>query len=155
MSAAEEAAFRPIGDWSRVSPDYRGALVMPFDREGRALLQLRDLHAPVRPGEWGMFGGGVEGEETLREAALREFEEETGLRLRPEALHPYIRIVSPTSRRRLFLYVSAFEGSADRIRLGEGAGFAFLPPAEALRFGLEPATRLALSTWLAAPLPLF
>lgn len=141
---SEPEGFLAIGDWARAGP-YRGALVLPEDREGRLLLQLRDLHAPVHPGEWGLFGGGVEPGETVAEAALREFEEETGVRLAAVALRPFARIVSPVSRGRLYVFETAFEAAPEAIRLREGAGFAFVPPAEAMRLDLVPATRLALA----------
>ncbi|MEO7071127.1 MAG: NUDIX hydrolase [Nostocoides sp.] len=42
----------------------------------------------VRRQEWGAPGGGREGRETVRHNAVREVEEETGLRLAPDSLTP-------------------------------------------------------------------
>lgn len=59
----------------------------PFDRDavtaiivdeaGRFLMQLRDDIASVRyPGYWGLFGGGIDPDESAEDALVREIEEE-------------------------------------------------------------------------------
>jgi 8-oxo-dGTP pyrophosphatase MutT (NUDIX family) len=62
------------------------ARVLPVDPEGRVLL----LHGwdPRRPEDpfWFTIGGGVEGDETLPEAAARELREEAGIWLDPALL---------------------------------------------------------------------
>jgi len=39
-------------------------------------------------GKWGGFGGKIEAGETVAKAAIREMEEETGVRVSPQALRP-------------------------------------------------------------------
>ena len=128
-----EDDFPRFGDWSRPG-DARGALVYVIDGEGRALMQLRDDRPGViHAGYWSPFGGGVEAGETLVQAALGEIEEETGLRLAPEALRPFGRVVSDAPRRtRLHAFVARQVFGPEEVRLGEGAGFALLS-AEQLR----------------------
>ncbi|QDQ97569.1 NUDIX hydrolase [Tomitella fengzijianii] len=71
----------PAGTGNRVS-----ARVLLVDDAARALLARgRDPHRSDAP-FWFTFGGGVEAGESLREAAVRELWEETGLRVRPEEL---------------------------------------------------------------------
>ena len=56
----------------------------------RYLLQLRDpLPTIVYPGEWGLFGGHLETDETPEEAVWREIQEE--ISYRPPALTPFTR----------------------------------------------------------------
>jgi 8-oxo-dGTP pyrophosphatase MutT (NUDIX family) len=58
----------------------RIASVILVDPDGRLLLQLRDGNTDSDPHRWSVPGGHVEPGETPRAAALRELEEETGLR---------------------------------------------------------------------------
>ena len=124
-----DVAFRLFGDWQDPAPE-AGAAVYALDARGRVLMQLRDdVDGLPAAGEWSPFGGGVEKGETLRQAAAREFAEEVGLDLPLTAFRPYARALSRRGiRPRLYTYLTLFEGAPDRIRLGEGAGFAFLTP---------------------------
>ncbi|QIE56878.1 NUDIX domain-containing protein [Pikeienuella piscinae] len=144
---SEEAGFAPLGPWREPFDVYRGALVIPVDPAGRVLLQLRDRWAPVHPGEWGLFGGAVEGDETLLEAAMRELEEETGLRPPAAEFRPFARIVSADSRRRLYTFEARIVATPADIILGEGAGFGFFEREDMMRLDLVPPTRVLLAAW--------
>lgn len=70
-----------------------GVGVLVFDRAGRLLLERRS-----DCGLWGLPGGRIEAGESVREAAMREVLEETGLRIRVIGLQgvysePWGRIV--------------------------------------------------------------
>lgn len=142
MSALGDADFRLHGAWDEPGT-HAGALVFAVDAEGRVLLQLRDARPGVQQGGlWAPFGGGVEPGEGLAEAACREFAEETGLVLAPEALTPLGRALSGTPRRaRLYAFAARCPRPAEAIRLAEGAGFAFLTLAQLRAFPLVPAIR--------------
>ncbi|MFP4327021.1 MAG: NUDIX domain-containing protein [Paracoccaceae bacterium] len=123
--------------------DWRGALVLAHDAHGRALMQLRDDFPGVAgPGLWSLFGGGVEAGETVEDAALREFAEETGIALMPGDLAPLAR-TRASARPSGALYVFVAEPSVDpaRIRLGEGAGFGFLTAAQIDAWAVLPQIR--------------
>ena len=66
----------------------RAARVLVVDAAGQVLM-LRG-HDPAEPDRryWFTIGGGVEGDETVEAAALRELFEECGLRIDPAALGP-------------------------------------------------------------------
>ena len=77
------AGRRPPAAGIAIEPDWERALgVRPsvsaviFDRRRRLLLQQRS-----DGGQWGLPGGSVEIGESVREAAIREVREETGLRV--------------------------------------------------------------------------
>jgi 8-oxo-dGTP diphosphatase len=142
----EEDAFPRLGDWTDAGPR-RGVCVALRDGRGRVLMQLREDWPPIaHPGRWTLFGGAVEPGETLRQAAVRELAEETGLALDPAALTPLGVALSTWARPRLRLFVYAATtaaGPAD-VRVGEGAGFAFVAPGWIPAFDPIPEVRLAL-----------
>lgn len=142
-------AFPLIGPWDQPGT-YRGALLIPIDDKDRVLVQLRDYNpAAIYPGKWGLFGGGVEDDETLVGAACREFLEETGITVLPHALRPFARVLGDSGAQ-LFAFSCRLDGTPADIRLGEGAGFAFLGPDDLTRLDLVPASRALLEYWISS-----
>ena len=83
-----ELVLETLETWAadtRPSPtgDARGfAGVILVDRRGWILLQERDEHPRIDPDSWGLSGGHLEPvTSNLESGALRELEEETGVRL--------------------------------------------------------------------------
>ncbi len=142
-----EAGFQTIGDWRDDAP-LIGALIIPVDAEGRVLLQLRDYNTTRYPGKWGFFGGKVEAGENLETAARREFQEEAGVRLAPDALTPRFRMSSPEVESNLYIFEAATALSPADIVLGEGAGFAFVAPKDFARLDLAMITTTVLAEWM-------
>ena len=138
-------SFRIIG--ASVEAETRAiAAVLAQDRYGRILMQIRDDFAHVvAAGRWSILGGAVEGGETLRQAARREFLEETGIALDPGALTPLARFASQSVPGDV-IYVFATSRVIDpaEIRLSEGAGFCFLTRAQAEVYPVIPNMRLML-----------
>jgi 8-oxo-dGTP pyrophosphatase MutT (NUDIX family) len=76
------------------NPDNRAAIVDV--RLGPAQLLLRrSFTDPNRPGEWDSPGGHIEPGETPEQAAVREVQEETGLRIRESDLKFVRKVVKP------------------------------------------------------------
>ena len=68
-------------------PDQRRfAGVVLVDGAGRVLLQERDEHPRIAPEKWGLSGGHLEPGEDFLAGAVRELEEETGVRVRADEL---------------------------------------------------------------------
>ena len=55
---------------------HRAVVLVLANRSGEVLLQHRDDTAPISPGQWGLFGGGIEPGEEVRTALIREALEE-------------------------------------------------------------------------------
>lgn len=112
----------------------RFACVILVDRRGRVLLQERDEHAPIAPERWGLTGGHIEPGEEQLPAAVRELEEETGLRIRPEALTLAgvfeVDHVETGSTDRLAVYAAAVDLTDDDIDCREGRRIVFVDPAD-------------------------
>lgn len=92
LNPGTEAVLTALRAWaaehpSAPDPDARTfAGVILVDRAGCILLQERDEHPRIDPDKWGLCGGHVEPGEGFEEAAFRELEEETGVRLPPGTL---------------------------------------------------------------------
>ncbi len=78
-----------------------GAIIIDNDR----VVLIRRGHAPAL-GEWSIPGGLLEIGETLREAAVREALEETGLQVDPaDLLGVYDRVLRDADERTIYHYV--------------------------------------------------
>ena len=71
------------------------AWVIVKDKKGRILLGKRSKKVG-NSGEWGLFGGSVDGEEDPAKGAARELEEETGLKVSPKKLKKLWRNPHPS-----------------------------------------------------------
>jgi 8-oxo-dGTP diphosphatase len=97
-------------------------------RDGKVLLQHRDDIPEIRfPGHWAIFGGHVEPGETPEETAIREMEEELGLRL--EGPLPLFFHHTDDSRER-FVFHAPLSVGPEQLVLQEGQGMALLGPDE-------------------------
>ena len=78
-----------------------GAIIIDGDR----VVLVKRAHPPIQ-GEWSIPGGVLEVGEMVREAAVREAQEETGLMVEPgELLGVYDRILRDPERRVQYHYV--------------------------------------------------
>ena len=112
------------------TPSRIASCVIFCDSHNRLGLQLRDAfdHTPA-PGQWGTFGGQIEAGETPKEAAIRELDEEIGIRLSTAQLTPHAIAASPRGVR-LYSHICTRTIEPSEIVLKEGAGFAFLTRAQ-------------------------
>ena len=112
----------------------------------QVLLQLRTFDAKAYPGFWSTFGGHIEEGEQPESAAIREIEEELGLRLDQSQLTRLgsASILHGETPAELHFFTAALEVDLSNLALGEGAGFGLIPAREIHNLRLTPATRLAL-----------
>lgn len=94
-------------------------------RDGRVLLQHRDDKPDiVWPGAWAIFGGHLEDGEDSEGGAIREIEEELGLKLQPPLTLVHHEL-HPDNRERSF-YAAPLTVPFEELTLHEGQGMALL-----------------------------
>lgn len=142
-------SLRPLSANGR-RPD--GSMVFLFDRRGRLLLQQRDDDVPPEGyGRWAVPGGGSEGDESPRETAIREFEEETAVRLERVRFFGTVEPGAlPGMDRRLHLFFADDHVDEARIEVHEGLAFRYWAPEEIDALPINPSTRILIQRFLAS-----
>ncbi|MBB6626187.1 NUDIX domain-containing protein [Nocardioides sp. KIGAM211] len=133
---------------------HRFSSVALVDPRGWVLLQERDEHPVIDPERWGFPGGSVEEGETYEQAAYRELEEETGVRLDGglEALGPFLVFHEHCGQDDEFtLFVGATTLTDAGIECHEGRQMVFVDPAVAPTLDLTAAAGIALPALLDSP----
>ncbi|WP_162826670.1 NUDIX domain-containing protein [Pseudolabrys taiwanensis] len=109
-----------------LTPDNAVAAIITIG--DRYLLQLRDRkHGIFFPDHWGCFGGGVEPDEALEQALIRELNEELSLELNAEQVRYFTRFEFDLGFARLapiwrvFYEVSLEPATVPTLTLGEGS----------------------------------
>jgi 8-oxo-dGTP diphosphatase len=123
-----------------------------MDRAGRVLLQQRDdIQPPAGYGRWAMPGGGIEPGEAPRAGALREFEEETGVRLTRLRFHREFTYDGPDSVvTECHVFFADDEVAPESIQVNEGLDFRFWSPEEVEGLLMNPFPRLVLRSFFAS-----
>lgn len=122
------------------------ASIALVDARGWILLQERDADPVIDPEKWGFPGGGVEPGESSEQAAYRELEEETGIRLTGGLvlfgkydIHDHDRFA---------LYAVRADVPDGDVECHEGRQMVFVPPARARTLDLTRSAGLALPLFL-------
>jgi 8-oxo-dGTP pyrophosphatase MutT (NUDIX family) len=131
---------------------HRFATVILVDRRGWLLLQERDEHPVIAPEKWAMCGGHLEPGEDFLTGAVRELEEETGVRLAPDDLTLFaeleVRHEEYGTVDTLAVYAAATDLSDDDIVLGEGRQIVFVEPAAARALDLSASAERVVPAFL-------
>ena len=131
----------------------RFSSILIVDRRGWVLLQERDEHPLIDPELWGFVGGHVDEGESYEQAAYRELEEETGLRLSAglERWDTFpVRHDHKDTEDEFALFVMGADLTDADIVLGEGRQIVFVDPATVPDLPLTTAARVALPRFLAS-----
>lgn len=132
----------------------RFASILLVDAQGRILLQERDDNALIDPDRWGFVGGHVDPGEEPDDAAYRELEEETGVRLEPPALPLWQRFEVfhevYDSVDEVGIYTARTSLTDADIVVGEGRQIVFVAPDAIDGLPLTTAGELILPAFLAS-----
>lgn len=105
-----------------------GAIIENF--RGEFLLQHRTPGAPSYPSTWTIFGGIVEGKETLREAILRELNEELEMEEKHMILFKKIQENTIEDGVKQTIFYILTDSEVSDFTLKEGDDFEFVKPKE-------------------------
>jgi 8-oxo-dGTP diphosphatase len=105
------------------------------------LLHLRDGNTPYSPNMWAFFGGGSEGTETPRECFRRELKEETGLDIDDATLRPLCDYFYERLQTHRHVFSALSDVDPATLKLGEGAGMAWIPIARLSEYPLTEPTK--------------
>lgn len=136
--------------------------IILVDPQGRVLLQLRDDTPGIMyPGHWGITGGAANAGETPEQTAVRETEEETGLRIeRMEPFRAYYFTDPPAGAKasskaradyELYLYHAPCGTPAEELTCGEGRELRYFAPDDAMALNLAYNHREVLGDFFASP----
>ena len=131
------------------------AAVILVDRRGWVMLQERDEHPRIAPEKWAFSGGHLEPGEDPLTGAVRELEEETEVRLRPEdlqlvAVHD-VHHPETASDDKLHLYAAGVDLTDADIVCHEGRQIVFVDPATVPDLDLSDSARIGLTPFLGSP----
>jgi 8-oxo-dGTP pyrophosphatase MutT (NUDIX family) len=109
----------------------RIAAIVLVDTRGWLLLQERDEHAPVDADKWSMVGGGIDDGEEDEAGALRELEEETGLKgIELEPLDVFaFHCAGCAERHDVALFLALTQLTDAEVECHEGRQIVFVDPA--------------------------
>lgn len=143
------------GTVAMLQPHKAGAGVLAMDRWGRVLLQLRDADLPPErfPDQWSIPGGIIDAGEAPDAAALREFEEETGVLLEELSLFRVYRKGVDLAESLTDVY-HVYYGDPDldeaEIEVNEGQAFRYFAPDELAGLNVAGPARLVLEEFIAS-----
>lgn len=129
--------------------------VILVDHRGQILLQERDEHPRIDPNKWGLAGGHLDPGETFEAGALRELEEETGVRLAPGELACFGEFMvdhrpAYGTWDRMQVFVAATDLTDADIGCHEGRQIVFVDPLTVPELDLSAGASVILPAFLAS-----
>ena len=120
----------------------KSATIIILDAHDNILLQHRDAGAPINPNVWGLWGGELEEGESFAEAAVRELNEELGIRIQESDLAQFGRYLEEEGKKEMQVFVLRDTGAFTYV-LGEGDGMRFFSREELNDIAMVPTSRQA------------
>lgn len=121
------------------------ATLVLYNDKKQILLQHRSEDAPRWPGYWALFGGGVEGNETVEEALRRELLEEIGYEVKNPRIFATEESVSEDGLLiKGNIFVEKYDASQPLIIGDGGQGFGWFTLEEALQLKITDIRRKGL-----------
>jgi 8-oxo-dGTP diphosphatase len=122
------------------APHSRAVYVILYSKDGKFLLQHRDINAKTGANQWGLFGGSVEENEDPQIAAQREAMEEIEYTLHQPTMADKFIVEKDKRRLERYAFVEEYDRSQPLV-LHEGQGFGWFSLKEILQLDMREHTR--------------
>ncbi len=110
-------------------------------KSGAVLLHKRDAMVKVNPNKWAFFGGLNKGREIPKETFVREIKEELNIEISPDQIVSLCDYFNERLKTYRYAFYVESNLAKSQMRLGEGAGFDWIPIDKAFDFDLTEHTR--------------
>ena len=113
------------------------------------LLHKRDSNTKFNPDKWAFFGGKGEAGENSKEAFVREMKEELGIEISMDRLIPLCDYLNEEFDTWRYVFYVESDLQKSQMKLGEGAGFDWVPLEKIFEYDLTEKTERDIKTFLA------
>lgn len=125
-----------------------GFLWNPKTKE--VLLHHRDGKTAINPNKWAFFGGKSEPDETPRQTLRRELKEELGIDVPEQEMRPLCGYLNEEFGTYRYVFFIESDLLKSQMRLGEGAGFDWIPLEKVFEYDLSEKPRRDLEMFFKA-----
>ena len=108
-----------------MEPIRRVSNVVLYNDNNEVLVQQRTDDAPIYPSYYSLFGGKIDGDESAKDAAIRECIEELNYQLQDPTLVIHEFHDSEYGKREKFIFVEKFDNTKE-LTLNEGQGMKWI-----------------------------
>ena len=112
------------------------------------LLHKRDNNTKINPNMWAFFGGLNEGDETPKETFIRELKEELNIDVSSDRVRELCNYFNEDLQTHRFVFFVESDLEKSQMKLGEGAGFDWIPLVEIFNYNLTEKTKIDLELFL-------
>jgi len=130
------------------------SVALVIDSKKRILLQKKDSGYLLGPNKWSLVGGGIEKNESAKDAIKRESKEELGINFKKEDIKLFQKFMFEGNlngnnlKIEHHIFIINFKNEISDIRVGEGAGFSFFEKKELENLDLVLPTKQILGVFL-------
>ncbi len=125
---------------------YKEVVLIIIKNKDKYLFQLRDdnINIPY-PNTWSLFGGGIEENETPKEALLRELKEETNIIVKN--IKYLSEFLKKETKQKLYFFYGETDMKEEKIKVYEGQKAEYFNLSEIKKIKIEPSVKEFFQKW--------